>query len=347
MRALRIAIAGAPDREPFRLANGAGPRPPSFAPGGAAVWASAPRGAWLGLLSVLSLAACSGAPAVAPAPDAGPGAEDASPVAMDAEAFDAAPPAADAAPDASFDAGEREVADAGGLEAGTPTRARPLSENRDRIFATYARRQGMDVCAAWQAMDASQRGVFLTITDLLGKRSWLHPDPDGGVREGDRLETALDHVVELLAVRGSNSGCGGLRCCGGGEYNRLYFVADEALIAALRGLQNVLPAWRRSRDLGGPHDPFTQSNETDLGPPRGQCHFFAEDVDTVVLERAGVEGVYEPWAVELDLDYNILHESASECTYGDETGRERYERVWSPEGIGGSAELGYRPSGCP
>ena len=79
-----------------------------------------------------------------------------------------------------------------------------------------------------------------------------------------------------------------------------------------------------------------------------------EDRDTMVLQRKGVEGIDDPWIFELDIDYNLPHDSNPECEYGGKTGREKYEKkwwykgkAWEPGAEGaGNAELGWRPSGC-
>src|SRR5438552_14103567 len=50
-----------------------------------------------------------------------------------------------------------------------------LTTNRDRLLDSYASIQGLtNRQLAWNSMSPSQRGVFLTITDLLGRRSFLN-----------------------------------------------------------------------------------------------------------------------------------------------------------------------------
>jgi hypothetical protein len=202
-----------------------------------------------------------------------------------------------------------------------------LTLERDRLLDTLGPR-----CDVWSGFDDGQRAQLLLLTDLLGKRSALE---DGS--------SALAHVVTLYAVRGQRSeGC--VRCCGDGEYNRAYFSVDDALAHALR--TGGLAAWEDSNDLAGPHDPFTMSLETRAGQPTGQAHFFARNEDAVPLGRMGVEGVNDAHAIEIDIDFNLVHESSPLCEYGGETGLERYERVWRDEGAGGDAELAYVPTGC-
>jgi hypothetical protein len=257
-------------------------------------------------------------------------------------------PAADDAPVSDPDGDVPSDVAVDGAADAEPVRPTPLVDSRDRLLDTYADAVGASRCQAWAGMTRDQRGVFLTITDLLGNRSWLTEEPESGPREGDDLDTALDHVTRVVAVRGADTDCLLPRCCGGVEFNRLYVVADERLIATFRGDAAGLPAWRPSSDLAGPHDPFTQSAETYHGQPRGQAHFFASDGDAVVLERPGVEGVLEPHLVEIDIDYNLFHESSPECDYrlGTISGRELYEEVWAAEGTSRSVELDYVPTSC-
>ncbi len=203
-----------------------------------------------------------------------------------------------------------------------------LGAERDRLLDTVP----VGRCAAWGALDEDQRAVFLLVTDLLGKRSAL---PAGA--------SVLAHVVRLYAVRGrQHEGC--LRCCGDREFNRAYLGADSELLAALRA--DTVVAWRDTRDLAGAHEPFTASRETALGQPRGQLHVFASDDDAVVLARPGVEDVHDASVLEIDLDFNLLHESAPLCEYGGRSGLARYQELWSGAGQDGDAELAYQPSGC-
>src|SRR5687768_7989677 len=49
-----------------------------------------------------------------------------------------------------------------------------LGPNRDRILTEYAHAHGyLNAYHLWQTMSASQKGVFLTITDLLGRRTYM------------------------------------------------------------------------------------------------------------------------------------------------------------------------------
>lgn len=240
--------------------------------------------------------------------------------------------------------------------------ASTLGENRERLLSTYASRQGEGTCETWNAMTREQQGVFLTTTDLLGKRVFIDNGPDARPDEGQLM--VLDRVTKIYAVRGASAP----GKCGGGEFNRLFFGVDRELMDRIRNYDSGLPMFGRSRDLMGPHDPFNGSRETKHGQPTGQLHFWKwdrvctdeitagcnEGRNTMTLQRSGVEGVDEPWIVELDLDYNLPHDSNPECTYGGSTGREKYEKkwwykgkAWQPGAEGaGNAELDWRPSGC-
>lgn len=246
------------------------------------------------------------------------------------------------------------------LVAGEP-RAKSLTENRERLFATYADRLGQSTCDAWNGMTRPQQGVFLTTTDLLGKRVFIENGPDARPDDGQLM--VLDRTTKIYAVRGADGDE-----CGGGEFNRMYFGVDRELMDLIRNYESGLPMFGRSHDLKGPHDPFNGSRETKHGQPTGQMHFWKwdrvctaditagcnEDRDTMVLRRKGVEGVDDPWIVEIDIDYNLPHDSNTECEYGGKTGREKYEKkwwykgkAWEPGAEGaGNAELGWRPSGC-
>jgi len=118
------------------------------------------------------------------------------------------------------------------------------------------------------------------------------------------------------------------------------------LIEAFRSDDDWLPEWAASRDLAGPHDPFTQSSETVNGQPTGQAHFFASDDDMVILERPGVEGVSDPHIIEIDIDYNLIHESNPECDYLFVPGRQVYEEFWSGHGNGDPVDFDHLPTGC-
>jgi hypothetical protein len=230
-----------------------------------------------------------------------------------------------------------------------------VDHHRNRLLDTLAQRLGAPGrCALWETMTTVERGVFLTHTDMLGHRSCMEnaivpPDQmEGGTCDSSGCtcttgspcacapgsEMALDHVFKLWAVNGTDpSCCSGTDCCnGGGEWHRTFFSADDELIAYLRDIHSGLPEWADSNDFAGPHEPFTQSDETQQGTPRGQTHFWSADSEASVLMRNGVEGVLDPHVVEIDNDYNILHDSNPEGTYSLTYGRAAYKSHWNGTG---------------
>lgn len=292
-----------------------------------------------------------------------------------------------------------------------------LKTNRDRLLDSYALQTGRaNRQQAWNEMTTTQKGVFLTITDLLGRRTFMRRNynhtpavltptqddytmgcvqmnesllgpprdieaegayitpyeggPGGGyvlvngewvimpaynscelvdadtcVMKGhcsrDPLprtdhDMALNHVVKIYAINGTSGGCGG------GNNNRMFFAVDDALLYNIRNIDFSAPVgWRKSEDLAGPHSPFTQSRETQHGKPRGQMHEFAWDYQAVYMNRPGVYGVYDTHLVEMDIDYNWIHDSNPECSYGGTYGRYEYQNRWYNHGLGGSAEYSY------
>lgn len=282
----------------------------------------------LGLAAAGGGAACGGEsqPVGAAPPDAGvPGAP---------------PPLADAAPT------QAPVGDAAPDAPAGPAPA-PLTANRDRLLDTLATHKGAATrCALWKGLTPTQAGVFLTVTDLLGKRSFMTNDPPGGAKRTAAIElmTALDHVTKLYELRDKGSGNGG------GDNNRIWLQVDAALATALRTFTSGLPEWEKSSDLAGPHDPFDATSETVNGQPRGQAHFWSADGKSKPLTRPGVEGIDDPRIVEIDIDYNLLHDSNPLGEYfaglGTKTGLELYAAKWTPLGVGGDPELGYVPTGC-
>ena len=227
-----------------------------------------------------------------------------------------------------------------------------IDQNRNRTLDTFAQRRGVpDRCAFWPMMTIVEKGVFLTHTDMLGHRSCLENAsvPPAQMGNGACSPTscncsdsqpcscpigsamALDHVFSIWAVNGSDTTCcAGVNCCnGGGEWHRTYFSADDRLIGYLRGLHAGLPQWAASNDFKGPHDPFTQSSETIAGSPRGQSHFWSADAEASILQRNGVVGVLDPHIVELDNDYNFIHDSSPEGFYSSTYGRAQYKRSWN------------------
>lgn len=250
-----------------------------------------------------------------------------------------------------------------------------LGSNRDRLLATYLdfleahatapQSNGLSaalvstVCDLWDALDPSSRAVFLTVTARL---------------QGSRLavdgRSALWHVASLHRIAGGQGATATqVGSCGGGESNRLMLSQDATLHAALEaavahqgamqpGGYDVADApggtsWRDTHDLAGPHDPFDRSAETDAGAPRGQAHWFADpasDRANRPLGRLDLEDVVDPWALEVDQDYDCVHASNPLCTYTlygplclpkpSATGVAIYQQTY------GDIAADYRPAGC-
>lgn len=187
-----------------------------------------------------------------------------------------------------------------------------LSAHRDRLVATLGAS-----CAAWSSLDASARAVFLTITHRL----YVSRTPDG--------LSMLSHVTAVHAVLGG--GASGTTC-GGADNNRVFFSTDAYLHGLLVDTWNdATPitdgagsTWIHTRDAAGPHDPFDASVETDLGlrctllfetsgsmPPTGQAHFFL--ATPVAFTRGTATLPADPFMLEVDQDYNCVHDSNPTC----------------------------------
>ncbi|MGE0791219.1 MAG: hypothetical protein AB7S26_36435 [Sandaracinaceae bacterium] len=279
------------------------------------------------------------------------------------------------------DAGSRDadVVDAGSvgdasvdLDAGRPDARRA---DRDRLLASYlahlqsqpdvAQSNGLrgadlaDVCDLWAALVPSGQLVFLTITDRL----------DGSILGSDG-STMLSHVTALYRVVGGQDATATDRgSCGGAEHNRMIMSMDATLHAALvatntnrgaatAGVYDIADLgsgahWRDSHDLGGPHAPFDQSDETNDGAPRGQVHYFVDPTSTLAssaLGRVDLETLVDPFALEMDQDYDCVHSSNPSCDYTfygagclpatRRSGLEIYQRNYR------DVDVTYVPSGC-
>ena len=91
------------------------------------------------------------------------------------------------------------------------------------------------------------------------------------------------------------------------------FTATDAQWNTVVGFRR----WRRSRDLAGPHTPFTHSLETLDHNPTGQLHFFATPQLLNPNVPLGFRGpplekieIANGYYFELDQDYEIDHDSA-------------------------------------
>ena len=77
-------------------------------------------------------------------------------------------------------------------------------------------------------------------------------------------------------------------------------------------------SWRDSHDAGGPHAPFDKSAETNGGAPRGQTQYFANPASaaaTAPLGRMDLMTLVDPYALEMDEDYDCTHNSNPACSY--------------------------------
>jgi hypothetical protein len=276
----------------------------------------------------------------------------------DASVTDAGP-AADAGPDASI-----AIADT-------------LSSNRDRLLSTYfdylkafattPQSNGLsssnvtNVCDVWAKLDPSSQQVFLTLTMRLQ-----------GSTLGSDGSSMLAHVVKVYRiVGGQNATATDPGSCGGGENNRMIMQMDAALhdaqLAASNhqgakqstGMFDIADAptgtsWRNSQDIGGPHTPFDISDETEQGAPRAQTQYFSDPTSAIAtspLGRQDLTTLVDPYALELDQDYDCPHNSNPACAYTS------YGPACFPE----ASQLGtaifvasygdfiatWKPSGCP
>jgi hypothetical protein len=211
-----------------------------------------------------------------------------------------------------------------------------LDGNRERLLATYLAYletmptvqqsnglRGADlhsVCELWTALAPSPHEVFLTITHRLY---------GSVIADGSH---ALDHVTKLYRlVGGQDASAASNGSCGGGEYNRMIMQQDAALhdaqVAASThqgaqpfDLADAIGAgyWRDSHDAGGAHAPFDLSDETNDGAPRGQTQYFRDPASTVAntaLGRMDLTTLVDPYALEMDQDYDCVHNSNPACDY--------------------------------
>ena len=268
-----------------------------------------------------------------------------------------------------------DFASAGGDAAMPP--ADTLDANRDRLLATYlvylqahpgAQSNGLDgaalasVCDLWTRLDPSSQAVFRTLTARMQ-----------GSRTAADKSSMLAHVVRLYrVVGGQNASASSPGSCGGGEYNRMIMSMDpslhDTLVAAnlhqgaagsngVFDLADVQPGssrfWRDSHDAGGPHAPFDLSDETESGAPRGQVQYFRDPTSAAAkapLGRMDLTSLVDPSALEMDQDYDCVHNSNPSCSYvtygplcapmGSKLGVDLYESNYGP------IEASWRPNGC-
>jgi hypothetical protein len=217
-----------------------------------------------------------------------------------------------------------------------------LEANRDRLLTTYlaylkatpgAQSNGLDgsklagVCELWRALVPAAQGVYLTLSARM----------QGSVLSTDG-SSMLSHVTKVYRIA---PGDGATKIdpgmCGGGEGNRIIVSMDIALHASLiaasttKGqpnasgkpdiadiLINTTSFWRDSHDLGGAHAPFDLSDETENGGPRGQVQYFSDVTTapaTAPLGRTDLTTLVDPYALEMDQDYDCPHNSNPLCAY--------------------------------
>ena len=253
-----------------------------------------------------------------------------------------------------------------------------LDGNRDRLLATYlaylqahpgAQSNGLDgatlgsVCDLWSRLDA------------VGSRRVPHAH---GTHAGlgarlRRQRRCSSHVVRLYRLVGGQSATAtSAGSCGGGEYNRMIMSMDAGLHTALVAANDHQGAagssgafdladvaadpsryWRDSHDVGGPHAPFDLSDETNDGAPRGQVQYFRDPSSAAAnapLGRMDLTTLVDPSALEMDQDYDCVHNSNPSCsyiTYGPlcapeaaKLGVDLYQATY------GAIEPAWRPAGC-
>ena len=246
----------------------------------------------------------------------------------------------------------------------------PPLPNRERLLTTYlafldahpgAQTNGLDgaqladICQLWSKLAPSGQATFLTLAARL---------ESGILGDGS---TMLDHAVKLYKVEGGSGATSTNPGSCGGSGNRWYISMDAALHTALLeanaqkgGPSNarIIPDfgagfWRDSHDAAGPHDPFDRSDETEDDVPRGQVHYFADPASTVAnapLGRTNLESLVDPLVLELDQDYDCVHNSNPLCSYtlygplctprANKTGVALFGENYTP------VDLGWRPAGC-
>jgi hypothetical protein len=235
-------------------------------------------------------------------------------------------------------------------------RSRPTEAQSNGLIG----RDLTDTCDLWTKLPPSARAVFLTITARLD-----------GARLGADGSSMLEHVTGVYRIIGGDGATADdIGTCGGVEANRVILSMDVALHTALSAAHDNkgaeapgagfdvsdVPAdgfWRDSHDPAGPHVPFDISVETQGGAPRAQGHYFVDPAAAEAsepLDRLDVRDVVDPYALEIDQDYDCFHGSNPLCEYTlygplcapkpTRTGFDIFELGY------GDAGLGWAPGGC-
>jgi hypothetical protein len=257
-----------------------------------------------------------------------------------------------------------------GGDAAPPVDAsEPPLADRERLLASYLafldahpgpQSNGLDgaqlddVCGLWDRLAPAGRATFLTLAARFER---------GRLGDGS---TMLAHVRTLYKVEGGSGATATDPGSCGGAGNRWYVSIDTELHGALLAAHaqeggpsgaRVLPDgsgyWRDTHDLAGPHDPFDRSDETEDDVPRGQVHYFADPSSAVAnapLGRADLEMLVDPLLLELDHDYDCVHNSNPLCSYtlygnlctprSSKKGVDLYREKYGP------IDLSWRPAGC-
>ena len=207
-----------------------------------------------------------------------------------------------------------------------------LDDNRNRLIADGAARRGLTVDQYWNSLDAAAKGAFLMNTHRLS----LYYVMDSRVY----MTTMLDNIDGLYSIEGGTS-------CGGDSNNRVFFKMspilwdnmvwqfNEPLEYGIRFRDiNMNQGINHNSDLGGAHPPFNASNETSYGDPRGQMHFWWDYMSgqNTCVWRNSLGCIIDYLVMEMDHDFNAMHDSSTECIYTREvcgniplTGRQVYE----------------------
>ncbi len=271
------------------------------------------------------------------------------------------------------------LAACGSSSSSPPADVAPVAEDgqtdatpRDRLLQTYLAwltahpgrtTNGLDgasltgVCQIWTKLPPSAQAVFLTLTTRLEKSTLR--------RDGSSM---LDHVTKLYWLTGGGGATMTDPGMCGGAGNRMIMQVDAVLhadlhtaftsqggAAAARTIGDAITTsfWRDSHDAGGSHAPFDESDETEAGAPRGQVQYFADPASAVAmapLGRPDLMTVVDPFAFEMDQDYDCTHNSNPMCSYT------LYGALCAPKpnklGVDifaatyGAVDLTWKPAGC-